>query len=94
MWRKNLILGSYSPTERPEKAQQENIELVSWNLQGSGLGQGCSVTGILLKPRPHPIGPAHIIVCAHHLPRSSRNHQKWQAAHQQVAESDGLPLGF
>jgi hypothetical protein len=29
MWRKNLILGSHSPAERPEEAQQEDIELVS-----------------------------------------------------------------
>lgn len=46
MWRKNHILGSYSPVERPEKTQQENIELVSRNLQGSGLGRGCGAAGI------------------------------------------------
>jgi len=39
------------------------------------------------------VGLAEIVVCAHHLPKSSRNHQQWQAA-QQVAQSDGLPLGF
>jgi hypothetical protein len=33
------------------------------------------------------VGPAEIVVCARHLPKSSRNHQKWQAA-QQIAQSD------